>query len=174
MGGFAKNHAVIERKGPMKHLWAPWRMPYIKGEKHVGCILCSKPKDTNDEENLILYRGEAGFVMMNLYPYNNGHLMISPYQHAASLEELPDETLSALILLMKKSIIVLREAFKPNGINAGLNLGSAAGAGIDDHMHFHIVPRWGGDTNFMTVVSDVRVVPESLEETYQELKPYFN
>jgi len=157
----------------MKHLWAPWRMSYIKGEKHVHCILCDKPKEDKDKENLILYRGEAGFVMVNLYPYNNGHLMITPYQHARSPEELPDVTLNELMLLLKKSIKVLREAFSPDGMNVGLNLGAAAGAGIDDHMHFHIVPRWGGDTNFMTIVADVRVVPESLEETYQNLKPYF-
>ncbi len=157
----------------MNRLWAPWRMPYIMGEKGMGCILCQKPKERKDKANLILYRGKEAFVMMNLYPYNNGHLMVCPYQHARSLEELEEPTLQYLMLLLKKSVVVLRESSKPDGINVGLNLGKAAGAGIDDHLHFHLVPRWGGDTNFMTVVSESRVVPESLAATYRRLKPYF-
>ncbi len=157
----------------MKHLWAPWRMPYIQGKKKMGCILCDKSKGKKDKANLILYRGEVGFVMMNLYPYNNGHLMVSPYQHASSLEDLGEPILHGLMLLLKQSVIVLKKSSKPEGINVGLNLGRAAGAGIDDHLHFHLVPRWGGDTNFMTVTSETRVVPEALEETYRRLKSHF-
>ncbi|HLG22678.1 MAG TPA: HIT domain-containing protein [Candidatus Manganitrophaceae bacterium] len=139
----------------------------------MGCILCEKPKQKKDLSNLILARGKQCFVMMNLYPYNNGHLMISPYQHVDTLEELSDAALKDLMRFMKKSIAALRKSFKPEGINVGLNLGKAAGAGIDDHLHFHVVPRWMGDTNFMTVISEVRVIPEDLEETYRQLKPYF-
>lgn len=157
----------------MKQLWAPWRIGYIKGEKPPGCIFCDKPKEKKDRANLILAKGKQGFVMMNLYPYNNGHLMVTPYQHTNALEDLSDETLQELMRFTKKSLAALRKAFKPEGINVGLNLGKAAGAGIDDHLHFHVVPRWGGDTNFITVVSGVRVVPEDLGETYRQLKPYF-
>ncbi len=157
----------------MKQLWAPWRIPYIKSQKETGCILCDKPKEKRDRANLILHRAQEGFVMMNLYPYNNGHLMVSPYQHASSLEELPGNVLGELMLLIEKSVVALRKSSKPDGINVGLNLGSAAGAGIADHLHFHLVPRWGGDTNFMTVTSEVRVIPEALKETYRRLKPYF-
>lgn len=157
----------------MKQLWAPWRIDYIKGEKPPGCILCDKPKEKKDRLNLILHRGEHGFVMMNLYPYNNGHLMISPYRHVNTLEDLSDEVLSNLMQLIKKSIGALRKSFHPEGNNVGLNLGKAAGAGIDDHLHFHVVPRWGGDTNFMTVVPEIRVIPEDIASTYRQLKPHF-
>jgi ATP adenylyltransferase len=149
-------------------------MPYILSDKKdVGCILCEKPKQKKDKANLILYRGKLGFVIMNLYPYNNGHLMVCPYQHAASLEELDPPALQYLMELLTQSLVVLRKSSKPEGINIGLNVGRAAGAGIDQHLHFHLVPRWGGDTNFMAVTSDTRVVPEGLESTYKRLKPYF-
>jgi ATP adenylyltransferase len=148
-------------------------MDYIKGKKPSGCILCDKPKEKKDPANLILKRGKHGFVMMNLYPYNNGHLMVCPYQHVDTLEALSDDALKNLMQLTKKSIAVLRKAFHPEGFNVGLNLGKAAGAGIEDHLHFHIVPRWVGDTNFMTAVSEIRVIPEDLVETYKQLKPHF-
>ncbi|MFQ5596934.1 MAG: HIT domain-containing protein [Nitrospiria bacterium] len=157
----------------MKQFWAPWRIDYIRGEKPVGCILCDKPKERNDPENLILHRGAHGFVMMNLYPYNNGHLMISPYQHVDTLEVLSDTVLSDLMLMVKTSLTALRLSFSPEGANIGLNLGKAGGAGIDDHIHFHVVPRWEGDTNFMTVVGEHRVIPEDIQETYKLLKPNF-
>ncbi|MFQ5781141.1 MAG: HIT domain-containing protein [Nitrospiria bacterium] len=157
----------------MKRLWAPWRINYIRGEKPLGCILCDKPKQKSDRANLILLKGKHGFVMMNLYPYNNGHLMISPYQHTGSLEDLSNEVLKDLMQMMKRSLAALRKAFQPEGVNVGLNIGKAAGAGIDDHLHFHVVPRWEGDTNFMTVFSENRVIPEDLEETYRLLKPHF-
>ncbi len=157
----------------MKRLWAPWRIDYIRGEKPLGCILCDKPQAQCDQENLILFRAEHSFVMMNLYPYNNGHLMVSPYQHADTLEGLSNAVLSDLMQMMKASLAALRSAFNPEGANVGLNLGKAGGAGIDDHLHFHVVPRWEGDTNFMTVVGENRVIPEDIQETYRLLKPHF-
>ena len=157
----------------MKQLWAPWRIAYIKGGKPAGCILCDKPKEKKDRANLILHRGKHGFVIMNLYPYNNGHLMVCPYEHVNNLEALSDEVLKNLMQLTKKSLSVLRKSFQPEGANVGLNLGKAAGAGIEDHLHFHVLPRWVGDTNFMTSVAEIRVIPEDLEETYKQLKPHF-
>ncbi len=157
----------------MKRLWAPWRIDYILGEKPLGCILCDKPKEKRDAENHILKYGKHGFVIMNLYPYNNGHLMVCPYEHVNTLEDLSDEILSGLMLMIKGTLAALRVAFSPEGTNVGLNLGKAGGAGIDDHVHFHVVPRWEGDTNFMTVVGDHRVIPQDIDETYKLLKPYF-
>lgn len=157
----------------MKRLWAPWRINYILGEKPLACILCDKPKEKRDAENHILQYGKHGFVIMNLYPYNNGHLMVCPYEHVNTLEDLSDEALSDLMLMIKGSLAALRIAFGPEGANVGLNLGKAGGAGIDDHVHFHIVPRWEGDTNFMTVVGDHRVIPQDIDETYKLLKPHF-
>ncbi len=157
----------------MKQLWAPWRIDYIKSEKPPGCILCAKLKEKKDRANLVLMRGKHGFVLMNLYPYSNGHLMVSPYQHTCTIEELSDEVITNLMQMVRRSILALKESFKPEGINIGLNIGKAAGAGIDDHLHFHIVPRWGGDTNFMTVTAEIRVIPEDILKTYQQLKPYF-
>jgi len=157
----------------MKQLWAPWRIDYIRGEKPMACILCEKPNSKQDEVNHILHRGAEGFIMMNLYPYNNGHLMVSPYAHVNTLEALSDATTTNLMGMIKASLSALQKAFSPEGANIGLNLGKAAGAGIDDHLHFHVVPRWVGDTNFMTVVGDHRVIPEDINETYRLLKPYF-
>ena len=157
----------------MKRLWAPWRIEYIRGEKPLGCILCDKPKAQHDLENLILFRAEHSFVMMNLYPYNSGHLMISPYQHVDTLDVLSNEILLNLMQMIKDSIAALQKAFRPEGANVGLNLGKAGGAGIDDHLHFHVVPRWEGDTNFMTVIGENQVIPEDIQETYRLLKPHF-
>ncbi len=157
----------------MKQLWAPWRIDYIKGEKPAGCIFCENPRKKKDRQTLILARGEHAFVMMNLYPYNNGHLLVSPYQHAATLEDLPDPVLADLMRMMKKALTAMRKVYQPEGINGGLNLGKAAGAGIEDHLHFHLVPRWVGDTNFMTVFSEIRVIPEDLMESYRQLKRHF-
>ncbi len=157
----------------MEHLWAPWRMEYIRMEKPEGCILCDKPKQDCDALNLILYRGEKNFVMMNSYPYNPGHLMVAPYRHIANLEELTDEECQEHFDVISRSIRVLRQVFKPAGFNLGMNLGKVAGAGIADHIHTHIVPRWQGDTNFMPVIFDVRVLPEALAETYRKLEGKF-
>ena len=157
----------------MKQIWAPWRMEYIQMQKAEGCFLCEKPGQDNDAANHILYRGEKNFIIMNTYPYNPGHLMIVPYRHVASLEELTEEELHEHIDIISRSFRVLRQAFSPGGFNLGINIGKVAGAGIEDHVHTHIVPRWLGDTNYMPVIADVRVVPEALAETYQKLKGKF-
>ena len=148
-------------------------MEYIQMEKPEGCILCDKPAENTDSENLILHRAGKNFVLLNTYPYNPGHLMIAPYRHVPSLEELTDEELGDHIQVVTRSIRVLREVFNPGGFNIGTNIGRAAGAGIDDHVHTHVVPRWPGDNNFMPVLGDVRVVPQALAETYQKLQGKF-
>lgn len=160
----------------MEHLWAPWRMAYIGADDNQskGCIFCVKPQEDRDEENLILYRGARCFVLMNLFPYNNGHLMIAPYAHVPDIEHLDAETLTELMLTAQKSLAALRAALHPDGFNMGINQGASAGAGIADHVHFHIVPRWTGDTNFMPVLADTKVMPDYLRNTYRQLKPYFS
>jgi len=157
----------------MEHIWAPWRIEYIKMEKPAGCILCDKPGQNSDAENYILYRGNKNFVIMNSYPYNPGHIMVAPYRHVASLDELTDSELHEHIEIVRRSTKILREVFNPGGFNIGINLGRVAGVGIDEHVHTHVVPRWQGDTNFMPVISGARVVPEALAETYHKLKGKF-
>ena len=157
----------------MKQIWAPWRIEYIQMEKPEGCILCDKPKQTDDVANYIRYRGSKNFVIMNSYPYNPGHLMVAPYRHIANLEELTDEERNEHFNMVSRGVELLKELFNPTGFNIGMNIGRVAGAGIDDHIHTHIVPRWQGDTNFMPVIADVRVIPEALAETYNELKGKF-
>ena len=157
----------------MKHIWAPWRIQYILDEKPEGCVLCDKPGEGKDASNHILYRGAKNFVIMNLYPYNPGHLMVAPYRHVPTLEDLTAEERNEHFELVSRSVTVLKEVFSPDGFNLGANLGKAAGAGIDDHYHSHIVPRWQGDTNFMTVLADVRVVPQAIDDTYKMLEGKF-
>jgi len=157
----------------MKHIWAPWRIQYILNEKPGGCVLCDKPGEGKDASNHILYRGDKNFVIMNLYPYNPGHLMVAPYRHTDTLEKLTTEERNEHFELVSRSITVLKEVFNPDGFNLGANLGKAAGAGIDDHYHSHIVPRWQGDTNFMSVLADVRVVPQAIADTYKMLEGKF-
>jgi len=153
----------------MEHLWAPWRIEYILSDKTGECVLCQNPREDQDRENYILYRGENNFVILNKYPYNPGHLMICPYRHTSSMEDLNDEELLEHYQIVRRSITTLRRVFKPEGFNIGMNLGRTAGAGIDEHIHTHIVPRWNGDTNVMHVLSDTRVVPEALAATYDKL-----
>jgi len=155
----------------MKVLWAPWRIKYITGDKEEGCIFCKKPKEGNDKENLILYTGETSFIIMNRYPYSNGHLMTVPYKHTNSFSDLTQDERLDLMNLTAKCLDIL-QVIKPEGFNIGMNLGRTGGAGIDDHLHFHIVPRWSGDNNFMPVIGDVRVMPEYLEETYETLSKH--
>ncbi|OGE24545.1 MAG: HIT family hydrolase [Candidatus Dadabacteria bacterium RIFCSPHIGHO2_12_FULL_53_21] len=155
----------------MKVLWAPWRIKYITGDKEEGCIFCKKPKEGNDKENLILYTGETSFIIMNRYPYSNGHLMTVPYKHTNSFSDLTQDERLDLMNLTAKCLDIL-QVIKPEGFNIGMNLGRTGGAGIDDHLHFHIVPRWSGDNNFMPVIGDVRVMPEYLEETYETLRKH--
>jgi ATP adenylyltransferase len=153
----------------VRQVWAPWRMAYIqRSERKVGCVLCAK-QASDDAANYVLYRGERAYIILNLYPYNNGHLMVVPYEHMASLEDLDAPTLTELMLLTKRSLAALREAMAPDGFNVGVNLGRAAGAGIHDHVHVHIVPRWEGDTNFMPVLGETRVIPQMLGDTYTQL-----
>jgi len=154
----------------MKILWAPWRIEYIRSPKHDGCIFCDFPKENRDKERLILHRGKYSFVIMNNYPYNPGHVMIAPYRHVGKWEDLTDDELLEIMKLSQLMIKALKRAMNPDGFNLGVNLGRVAGAGIDDHVHLHIVPRWNGDTNFMPVIADTKVIPESLKEAYDELK----
>ncbi|HEY3328749.1 MAG TPA: HIT domain-containing protein [Capsulimonadaceae bacterium] len=140
-----------------------------KKDEH-RCIFCDKAADDDDQRNLILYRGRTAFVLLNLYPYNNGHLMIAPYQHTCKLTELSDETMLEIMQLTRDAQLALKGAFAPDGYNVGINLGAIAGAGIADHMHQHIVPRWGGDSNFMHVIGDTKVMPDSLENSYRKIK----
>jgi len=158
----------------MEHLWAPWRLEYITGEKVEGCIFCVFPQQNDDEKNHILYRGKRAFVIMNAFPYSNGHLLVPPYRHIADITELTDEENLEIMQLTQMCCKALAAICKPDGFNVGINLGTAAGAGIADHLHLHVVPRWNGDTNFMPVFADVKVIPEALETTYKKLKVEFD
>jgi ATP adenylyltransferase len=156
----------------VKNLWAPWRMAYIapKDQPSDECIFCTKPAAHNDAANHIVYRGERCFMMLNLYPYNSGHLMIAPYVHAASISDLNAPTLAELMAQAQLALRALRRAMAPEGFNLGINEGKVAGAGFAGHVHLHIVPRWNGDTNFMPVIADVKVIPEHLDNVYRQLK----
>ena len=153
----------------MDRIWAPWRIEYIRAEREEGCLFCRAAREDRDSENRILLRGTRNFVMLNAYPYNPGHLMVAPYRHVADLEQFTDEELLEHFDLVRKGSKALTEAYSPQGFNIGINLGRIAGAGVEDHVHTHVVPRWSGDVNFITVVSDLRVVPEALDATYAEL-----
>jgi ATP adenylyltransferase len=157
----------------METLWAPWRIGYIIGEKPEGCIFCVKAAEDRDAENYIVWRGRRCFVILNIFPYNNGHVMVVPYAHVASLEDLDPETSQELMSLTQQALGVLRRTMRPAGFNIGINLGAAAGAGVADHVHIHVVPRWVGDTNFMPVLSDTRVISQSLESSYTLLHDEF-
>ena len=155
-------------------LWAPWRIEYIANtSKNEGCIFCEKSKESEDLKNLIVHRGKTGFVIMNRYPYNNGHLLIVPYQHTAEMSALTADERLELFGLLEQSQNVLREAMRPQGFNIGMNVGRLAGAGITEHLHFHVVPRWGGDTNFMPIVGHTKVISEALEKTCERLTHHF-
>jgi ATP adenylyltransferase len=157
----------------MKVLWAPWRMDYILGEdKPQGCIFCPWPEE-DLADRLVLFSGRLTRVMMNKYPYINGHMLISPLRHVPDLEDLTKEELLDLQVKLRSSIDVLREVMNPDGFNVGLNLGIVAGAGVESHLHYHLVPRWNGDTNYIPVFAEVRVIPEHFRQTYQRLAPHF-
>ncbi|MBW1785304.1 MAG: HIT domain-containing protein [Deltaproteobacteria bacterium] len=158
----------------MSVLWAPWRMEYILSDPSSGeCIFCPGQDRDRDEERLVLHVGDMSMVMMNRYPYNNGHLLVAPVRHAPDLDPLGADEKLDLLEMVQSSIEALRGVMNPEGFNVGLNLGRVAGAGVEAHMHFHIVPRWNGDTNFMTVLGEVRVVPEHIRATYLKLLPFF-
>lgn len=158
----------------MKQLWCPWRLEYILGPKPDSCVFCLPKHTDEDGERLILYRGTWAFVIMNKYPYNNGHLMVTPYRHTMNICDLTQEELGECMRLLQSCTAILQKNSSPHGINIGLNIGEAAGAGIREHLHFHIVPRWNGDSSFMAVMDEVRVVPEHLRSTYAALRPHFD
>ncbi|MBI3914340.1 MAG: HIT domain-containing protein [Chloroflexi bacterium] len=158
----------------MKRLWTPWRMAYLKapkGSETRECIFCEKlrAEREKDRANLVLERGARAFIVINLYPYTNGHLMVAPFEHSGDLESLDADTQQEMMRLIGKSIRALRRVMNPQGFNVGANLGRAAGAGVEDHVHFHIVPRWNGDTNFMPVLAETRMISELLPDTYDKL-----
>jgi ATP adenylyltransferase len=154
-------------------LFAPWRYEYLVSEKSNGCIFCAAAASSNDETSLVVYRGRSVFVVLNRYPYTNGHVMVAPYRHDAWLSESDGETRNEVIATLARAERILVSEYRTDGLNIGINFGSAAGAGVAGHYHVHVVPRWKGDTNFMTVTGDVRVVPEELEQTRRRLEPLF-
>jgi ATP adenylyltransferase len=157
-------------------IWAPWRLAYVKDaskDDDAGCIFCTKPAEDDDRANLIVHRGKRCFVILNRFPYTNGHLMIAPYEHLPKLPELDADTMAEMMALAQRAMVVLDEAYGPQGYNAGLNQGRVAGAGFEGHIHLHVVPRWAGDTNYMPVLADTRVMPQSLEESWDGLKGRF-
>jgi ATP adenylyltransferase len=154
----------------MKRLWSPWRLEYLTAPTVDRCIFCHAAQAAQDRENLVLHRGERAFLILNRYPYNNGHFMSVPYDHVPTLEELDPPTLTEMMMLLNRGLAALRRAMAPDGFNLGANIGHVAGAGIEDHVHIHAVPRWAGDTNFMPVVGDMRVIPQTWLQTYDQLK----
>ena len=158
----------------MKHIWSPWRMEYIENnEKENGCVFCNALARDDGAENLIAFRGQRAFVILNRYPYTSGHLMVVPFEHKPNLEELDSETRAEMMELTTRCMTVLRKIYNPQAFNMGANIGEAAGAGVKEHVHIHIVPRWKGDTNFMSALAGTRVLPESLEDTYRRVREAF-
>jgi ATP adenylyltransferase len=154
----------------MQHLWAPWRIGYIRGPREEGCFLCRKSQENADDANFIVLRQRTCFALLNTYPYTAGHLMVAPYKHTGGMDELAAVEMAEMMEMVRECTRLLTRILKPQGFNIGLNIGAAAGAGVLDHLHWHIVPRWVGDTNFMPVLADARVLPQSLEELYRYLK----
>jgi ATP adenylyltransferase len=157
-------------------IWAPWRLEYVKDaakDNEDECIFCAKPAADDDEANLIVHRGERCFVILNLFPYTNGHLMVAPYEHVGALQDLDADTVAEIIALAQKAMRRLEEVYSPQGYNVGFNQGRIAGAGFENHIHMHVVPRWGGDTNFMPVLADTRVMPQTLQQSYEALRGQF-
>jgi ATP adenylyltransferase len=156
-------------------LWTPWRREFIEGtqERSTDCFLCAASAAHDDKKNLILRRADTVFVLLNLYPYNSGHLMVAPYVHTGDLPNLDAGIAADLMHTTQKAVDVLQRAYRPDAFNIGMNLGKSAGAGVPDHLHLHVVPRWEGDTNFMPIVANTKVLPEALDQTYDRLEPYF-
>jgi ATP adenylyltransferase len=158
----------------MEHIWSPWRFKYIADAgREPGCVFC-RARDGNDRDYLIVHRGKLNFVILNLFPYTTGHLMVVPNDHLPSLTDLSDAVLSEMMQLTRRAQAALEIEYKPDGFNIGMNLGRAAGAGVADHLHLHAVPRWSGDANFVSIIGETRVMPEDLLTTYQKLKPHFS
>lgn len=154
-------------------LWAPWRMTYIStiAGRSEGCFLCEAPRNPDERSALVLFKGKYSFIILNKYPYNTGHLMIAPYRHVASIEDLTEEEMREIGLLLKASVEALRAVYRPEGFNIGINIGDVAGAGVPGHIHVHVVPRWKGDANYITVVGGTKVISQTLEDTYDRLRP---
>ncbi len=158
----------------MNHLWSPWRMTYIeKHEKESGCVFCNAQAKADSAENLIAFRGQNAYVILNRYPYTSGHLMVIPFAHVSNLEELNAETRAEMMELASRCTTILRKTYRTQSFNMGINIGEAAGAGVLGHVHIHIVPRWAGDTNFITTTGETRVLPEALEDTYKRVREGF-
>ena len=158
-------------------IWAPWRLEYVKDaakDNEDECIFCAKPAADDDESNLIVHRGERCFVILNLFPYTNGHLMVAPYEHSGALQEIDPETVAEMMALGQQAMRILEDAYAPHGYNVGFNQGRIAGAGFEGHIHMHVVPRWGGDTNFMPVLADTRVMPQTVQQSYEALRGSFD
>lgn len=160
----------------MKVLWAPWRMQYIQSElkrDRNSCFLCEAVRDRKNPGDLVIYLSEKSFVILNKFPYNSGHLMVAPFEHISDLSELDDETMLDMMKLLRRSCNALMQAISPHGFNIGINIGRIAGAGLEEHIHIHVVPRWAGDTNFMPVLGKTKVIPEYLKKTMDKLKKFF-
>jgi ATP adenylyltransferase len=160
-----------------QRIWAPWRLEYVKDaskDNEEECIFCAALEADDDAENLIVHRDERCFVILNKFPYTNGHLMVAPYEHLATLQELDPETLTEMMALAQRGISALDDQYSPHGYNVGCNQGRVAGAGVEHHIHLHVVPRWGGDTNFMPVLGDTRVMNQTLEQSYEALRGAFD
>ncbi len=158
----------------MNKLWAPWRMDYIRTPKEEECVFCKKSQSVNDREDLVLHRGKESFILMNLYPYTNGHLMISPFKHTSDTNDISKFGNQEIMKLANESINILKKIMGADGFNFGANLGKAGGAGIEEHIHYHVVPRWVGDTNFMPVLGNTKVMIEGLQESWDKMKPEFD
>jgi ATP adenylyltransferase len=159
----------------MDYIWSPWRYRYISAPPSSdACLFCTKAAENKDRENLVVYRGKLNFVLLNLFPYTSGHLMVAPYEHVATLEQAQPDTLTDLMGLVRQAEKHLRTVYRPEGMNIGMNIGAVAGAGVAGHIHMHVLPRWTGDSNFMTTVGETRVLPEDLETTYEKLTAAFH
>lgn len=158
----------------MDYVWNPWRYAYITGkDRREGCVFCSLPAEHKDDEHYILHRGKTCYIILNIFPYTSGHLMVVPFEHQANFAELDDETTAEMMQLAKRAQRALIEDYRPDGFNIGINVGASAGAGIAQHLHMHVVPRWVGDGNFMSVIAETRMLPEMLGETLTRLKKFF-
>jgi ATP adenylyltransferase len=172
--GWERLDSLLQSHHSMKQIWSPWRMTYIeKHEKEDGCVFCNAQAKTDGAENLIAFRGKNAYVILNRYPYTSGHLMVIPFAHKPNLEELNADTRAEMMELASRCTTVLREIYKTESFNVGINIGEAAGAGVKGHVHIHVVPRWAGDTNFMSTLGETRVLPEALEDTYKRVRQGF-
>jgi ATP adenylyltransferase len=163
------------RRVAKDRIWAPWRLEYVRdADRGEECIFCSKPRAGDDAEALIVHRGELAYVILNLFPYTNGHLMVAPFEHVGRLQEVDAGTLAEMLELAKRAMERIEVVYAPQGFNMGFNQGRVAGAGVEGHIHMHVVPRWAGDTNYMSVIADTRVMPQSLEDSYEALRAGFD